>query len=335
MRPRKRARLAEMDRDGVVDTTRQRYLDEHWSVFRRHVKIVQATCTALRMGFGLGPVRIDLPLGWGQSAAYEDAVREDLYGLQPARSKASKGGVEQQTQALGWRDERDHEWHADIDEYLESEGPDPDPFNPHVRAALFELLYDYREDVENHVGVLMGELMTVPLYSARECDSAAPLGDLWYAGRYPMARTNWALDESTGEYECWTLADPRNPHKIRSRVRGTRVHELFALHHGWHVPAFERRGHGEDWKGRAQVEKIEQALKLVREGHVPALRPKRGRPDVVWVVLDALGRRGIRSCIEYAGRFKVHDDIEDALDREYAEQVRALVDLIPVGGSDE
>lgn len=317
---RERLRLA--DRDGITDTRRERYLHEHWRPFRRRVKQATAVMAALRAGLGLAPLRVVLPDGWGDGAAWSDAVLEDLWGAKGAASGGLRGDPVQQAQAVGWRDQRDHEWHADIDELLGSYGPDPDPFDPDVRASLVEMLLDYRDECASDDRVLMSELMHVATYKARECPSVAPLGDLWSQRQYPHTRATWErMDDGT--MRCWVLGDRKDWH-VLSQAQGPHVE--FAALHGWQVPAFVKRGHGEDWKYLSRIETIRAVLHMLAEGDVPEYRkPKGGRPKVEWLVLDELGRLGVRACAAWAHKFGRDEIIQQLLLDEFLNDVRSLL----------
>lgn len=301
-------REGEKDRHGIADTMKARYL-VHWRRYRKSVKAYQRVVNAVRAMWGMSPTWIQLPEGWGDDAAWSHAELDPH--MEGAKPKASKGMRESASAALGLRKMFDHEAHGFVSEVMDMHGGDPDPFDEDVRRDLREAymkltLEERRVMMRDDVNLLTcADLMAHPVPIAPDVDPMTPFA------KYPYAGVNWELMDD-GTMRCWTRWGGWGP---MLTFRGGAVkHVAFAKHHGWEVRGHDERTPEERRRDDRYVKAIEEALVNVSQGRVKVYEPKRGKPPLVWVVYDWLGRHGITSCVSYAGKFRRNEELEVMLD---------------------
>ena len=316
MGKRKDARRAERDRHGISDTRRSRYEDT-WRAWRKQVKKCERIMATMRMMFGLPPLRIDMPGGWGVDWEHTQLqAHEYTADMTP---KASRGMRVSAAHEFGARDMVVQEGHAAIAEvdFLAAlyEWDDEQ-----VRVAYRDVYVRLKQEI-NRVGkdecnlMVCADLMAHPVAFPREVEAPKD----WYSKAmfYPWERSliAWELMDD-GTMRLWSQGLP-----VERRLPNQEVHDKFARLHGWTVPGLEYRGHGDGFKDQHRERAIKEAIELVESGLVPVPMRKRGRPKVTWLVLAALGRRGIKSCEYWSDMHAPDADIEALLDTRYAHAV--------------
>ncbi len=286
---------------------------KEWKRWRKQVKRCERLMYTLRAAFGLPPVRVRMPGGW--AVEWEDAgVQRDEY-TRDLTPKASQGITQTPAQVFGARALVRHECDAAIEEALALATDDL----ARLACVDIRIQMSQREAAMDDINLLTcADMMDRPLPPSREVE--APLN--WYALKQGIAwaSTNYVLEDD-GTITCWINGKPATsiPPRSDKQVK-------FTTMHGWDVPAFRKRGHGEDWKCRHREDAITAAMRTVLRGEVPPARLKRGRPKVEWIVFAELGTRGVRACAGWAGLLS-DEDIAHALDTTHADDVHVLAGI--------
>ncbi len=290
--------------------------DEHqqaWKRWRKQVKRAEKLMNAMRVGLGLPIMRVSMPGGWRPDWENADKQRDEY--VVELQGKASQGISQTPARVFGaralWRQELD----GAIEEALDGS---EDDFEARAKLVEIKIGMEIRKAEMSDVDAMScADLMDAPGDRPRQVD--APRN--WYHSKdgIAWAHTNYQLMDD-GTIVCWLHGKPATaiPPKSDKQVR-------FTTQHGWDVPAFVKRGHGDDWRCRHTSEAVEAALEMVEADAVPAVVRRRGRPRLEWVVLATLGELHVRGCEAWAGRHKREEMIDHALTHEYAERVSALV----------
>jgi hypothetical protein len=171
----------------------------------------------------------------------------------------------------------------------------------------------------------VADLMAAPnAASAADVSAATPFGDFG-SDDYKLSRVNWQ-QEDDGTLTCWVRGKSDEWHKL---TRYAEIHARYADVHGWEMAYGRGQTREATAMARHRVEAINEAFALVAEGRVPEARVGRGRPRTTWVVLSALGKRGVSVCADWAEvELREDAEIEQALDGVYAEEVREMREYV-------